>query len=112
LPELEAVPLGIGRPREAAVLGLLRLVDRDAVRAELCRRGIATGVHYPIPLHRQPALAALIEEDRFPSADQLARTVLSLPLYPELSDDQRDAVVAALRELAPPHSAPVQAGAV
>jgi dTDP-4-amino-4,6-dideoxygalactose transaminase len=91
---------------------VVRVRDRDNLRDDLTQRGIATGVHYPIPLQRQPALAGLIEEDRHPSADQLARTVLSLPMYPELPDDQRDAVIAALRDLARPRSAPVEAGAV
>lgn len=70
---------------------VVRVDDRDAVRALLDTRGISTGVHYPIPLHRQPALAGLVASD-CPAADALAHTVLSLPIYPELSDEQRGRV--------------------
>jgi dTDP-4-amino-4,6-dideoxygalactose transaminase len=74
---------------------VVRLEDRDAARAALSEQGIETGVHYPIPLHRQPALEHLVEGD-FPAAEALANEVLSLPVFPELTDEQRDSVVAAL----------------
>jgi dTDP-4-amino-4,6-dideoxygalactose transaminase len=80
---------------------VVKLADRDGARAALSERGISTGVHYPIPLHRQPALEALAG-DRFPAAEALAEEVLSLPVYPELTDDQRDSVVAALATFVAP----------
>jgi dTDP-4-amino-4,6-dideoxygalactose transaminase len=61
----------------------------------LAERGISTGVHYPLPLHRQPALEGLVGGD-FAAAEALAEEVLSLPVYPELTEAQRDSVVAAL----------------
>jgi dTDP-4-amino-4,6-dideoxygalactose transaminase len=76
---------------------VVRVQNRDGTRTRLRERGIATGVHYPLPLHRQPALAGLGVDD-YPCADMLAGEVLSLPVFPELMDDQRDSVVAALAE--------------
>ncbi|HEY7437999.1 MAG TPA: DegT/DnrJ/EryC1/StrS family aminotransferase [Acidimicrobiia bacterium] len=75
---------------------VVRVADRDAAVEALRRNGIAAGVHYPIPLHRQPALADRHGELNLPGAETLADEVLSLPVYPELSDGQRDEVVAAL----------------
>ncbi len=71
---------------------------RDRVRAALLERGIETGIHYPIPLHLQPAYAWMgLREGAFPEAERAAREVLSLPLYPEMTDDQVDRVCEALR---------------
>jgi dTDP-4-amino-4,6-dideoxygalactose transaminase len=75
---------------------VVRVPDRDGAVEALRRDGIAAGVHYPIPLHRQPALADRHGAVSLPGAEKLADEVLSLPVYPELSDDQRDEVVAAL----------------
>jgi len=72
---------------------VVRLADRDRVREELRERGISTGVHYPVPLHWQPALDG-VATGSFPVAERLAREVTSLPVFPELSSEQRDAVVA------------------
>lgn len=74
---------------------VVRVADRDRVRDGLHKRGISTGVHYPVPLHRQPALDGVVAGS-FPVAERLAREVVSLPVFPELSGEQRDAVVAAL----------------
>jgi dTDP-4-amino-4,6-dideoxygalactose transaminase len=76
---------------------VVRLAHRDEARAALAEVGIASAVHYPVPLHRQPALEGLVSGD-FPAADRLAREVLSLPVFPELSGEQRDSVVAAVAE--------------
>jgi dTDP-4-amino-4,6-dideoxygalactose transaminase len=68
------------------------------VRAALLERGIETGIHYPIPLHLQPAYSWMgLREGAFPEAERAAREVLSLPLYPEMTDDQVDRVCEALR---------------
>lgn len=70
-------------------------VDRGAVQAALAEQGIATGVHYPVPCHRQPALAAL-NAPPLPVTERLAARCLSLPMFPELTDAQVDRVCAAL----------------
>ena len=64
----------------------IRVDRRDAVRDALARRGVATGIHYPIPVHLQPAYAWLGHKlGAFPVAEALARETLSLPIYPEIS---------------------------
>ncbi len=78
---------------------VIRVKDRDRVRAALREKGIETGVHYPVPLHLQPCYAWMgLREGSFPEAERAAREVLSLPLYPELTDGQVDRVCAAVRE--------------
>ncbi|SHF00211.1 dTDP-4-amino-4,6-dideoxygalactose transaminase [Kaistia soli DSM 19436] len=63
--------------------------ERGDLRATLNDAGIATGIHYPVPVHLQPAYAQLgYRAGDFPVAEALARRSLSLPLFPELSDDQ------------------------
>ncbi|MEV6525258.1 DegT/DnrJ/EryC1/StrS family aminotransferase [Longispora sp. NPDC051575] len=72
---------------------VVRVADRDAVRAELDRKEIQTGVHYPIPCHQQPAynVAALA-----PIAEAAAPELLSLPLFPTMTEAQVEYVSAAL----------------
>ncbi|MHB0877867.1 MAG: DegT/DnrJ/EryC1/StrS family aminotransferase [Anaerolineae bacterium] len=67
---------------------------RSAIQASLAKAGIATGVHYPIPVHLQPAFAYLgYGRGAFPVAETLADSVLSLPMYAELTDEMVDYVV-------------------
>ena len=76
----------------------VRTRERQRLQAALLERGIHTGIHYPIPVHLQPAHADLgYQRGDFPVSEQLADEVLSLPLYPELSDAQVEQVAAALR---------------
>ena len=75
---------------------VVRVADRGSAIEALRERGVATGVHYPIPLHHQPALAQLHSCMALPAAERLAETVLSIPVYPELTSDQREAVSDAL----------------
>jgi dTDP-4-amino-4,6-dideoxygalactose transaminase len=71
--------------------------DRDSLRQSLDAVGIATGLHYPIPVHLQKAHADLgHREGDFPVSEQAAREVLSLPLYPEMTSDQISTVVEAI----------------
>ena len=86
----------------------IRQVERDAIYRELNARGIQSGIHYPIPVHLQPAFANLgYREGDFPCSEHAAREVLSLPMYAELSDAQiesiTDAVVGAIEQFAPAH---------
>ena len=70
-------------------LYVIRTNNRDALKKALKEIGIATGVHYPIPLHLQPALKYLgYKKGDFPEAEKAAKEVLSLPMYPELSKRQ------------------------
>jgi len=79
----------------------LRLPDpetRDRLRDQLKARGIESGVHYPIPNHLQPAMAGKGTPPSLPESEALARTTLSLPMFPGLADRDVDAVIAAVQE--------------
>ena len=78
---------------------VIRSEERDALREALAGRGIATGVHYPHPIHLMPAYAFLGHAaGSLPHSEALAREVVSLPLYPELSDGEVDRVADAVTE--------------
>lgn len=75
----------------------LRTKDRDALQAALQLEGIQTGIHYPVPVHLQPAYADLgYARHAFPQSEKTADEVLSLPLYPEMTDGQIRSVSQAL----------------
>jgi dTDP-4-amino-4,6-dideoxygalactose transaminase len=81
-------------------LFVIRHPRRDELMARLKERGIETLIHYPIPLHLQPAFAGLGgRAGHFPVAEAAARAILSLPLHPGMSDEQAHEVAAAVREL-------------
>ena len=76
----------------------MRSAARELLRDALATRGVDTGLHYPCPVHLQKAYAWLgYAEGDFPHAEQAAAEVLSLPIYPELSDHQVDYIAAAVR---------------
>ena len=70
--------------------------NRDAVQEKMKQAGIPTAVHYPRPLHRQPAYEKLCDPKPMPVSESLANQVLSLPMSADLTDSHIDAVVAAL----------------
>ncbi len=71
--------------------------DRDALQAHLAKEGIGSTVYYPIPLHLQKVFTSLgYKEGEFPNSERACKTVLSLPMFPELSDEQISAVVQAV----------------
>jgi dTDP-4-amino-4,6-dideoxygalactose transaminase len=75
--------------------------NREALQAALKEWGIETGVHYPVPLHRQPAWEAAYESGlHFPRAEYLADRILSLPIVPDLMWEEVRFVAAAVRECA------------
>ena len=79
---------------------VVRSAERDALRAHLDSRGIASGIHYPIPIHRSDAYAGEAD-DQAPVATRLASEILSLPLYPSLEDLTIERVAAAVAEFQP-----------
>jgi dTDP-4-amino-4,6-dideoxygalactose transaminase len=96
---------GVALPREQPYaravfhLYVVRHPRRDALAAALRARGVGTLVHYPIPLHLQPAFAALGgRPGDLPVAERATSEILSLPLYPELTDEQARSVAAAVRD--------------
>jgi dTDP-4-amino-4,6-dideoxygalactose transaminase len=80
----------------------VRVAERDALARELARRGIATGVHYPVAIPDQPAMPELANFEA-PVARAWATRELSLPLFPEMTEDEvelvTDAVGLALQDL-------------
>jgi dTDP-4-amino-4,6-dideoxygalactose transaminase len=79
-------------------LFVVRLQDRDAWRTKLTDAGVQTGVHYPIPVHLQPAYRDLgYSAGDFPVSEAAGREVLSLPMFPELTSDQIATVASSLR---------------
>jgi dTDP-4-amino-4,6-dideoxygalactose transaminase len=95
--------IGIAPPvrhsEEAHVFHLyvIEVEHRDGVVAALRERGIQTGIHYPIPIHLQSAYAELgLRPGAFPRTERSAQRVLSLPMFPELTEEQIDLVTDAL----------------
>jgi dTDP-4-amino-4,6-dideoxygalactose transaminase len=86
--------------RHAYHLFVIRTQQRDTVLQELKARGIGAGIHYPIPLHKQPAFAEFSgAQTPLPRTEAAADEVLSLPLFPELTASQLGAVVSALEDV-------------
>jgi dTDP-4-amino-4,6-dideoxygalactose transaminase len=76
----------------------IRAQRRDELQAHLKARGVGCSIYYPLPLHLQPCFAYLgYKEGQFPEAERASKEVISLPVFPELSDAQRGAVVDAVR---------------
>ena len=80
-------------------LYVVRAKQRDELKMFLQQKGIETGLHYPIPLHRQKAFAHLgYKEGNFPVSEKYAKEILSLPMFPELTEDQISYVVKSIKE--------------
>ncbi|HEX3576461.1 MAG TPA: DegT/DnrJ/EryC1/StrS family aminotransferase [Rhodopila sp.] len=82
-------------------LYVTRSGQRDRFQARLKEAGVGTGIHYPIPVHAQPAYAGRVAlgPSGCPETERAAREILSLPLYPELTDSEVESVCAALKAL-------------
>jgi dTDP-4-amino-4,6-dideoxygalactose transaminase len=73
-------------------LFVIRVPDRDAVQQQLKDKGIATGIHYPIPIHLQEAYAGEWKKSDFPIAEKLAEELLSLPMFAEMDAEMVEEV--------------------
>ena len=71
--------------------------DRERVMAKLQQQGVASAIYYPIPLHQQPVFKAYYPDSQLPVAEASAASCLSLPMFPELSDEQIARVAAAVK---------------
>ncbi len=77
----------------------IRTDKRDELKAFLSENGVGIGIHYPIPLHLQPALRYLgYKEGDLPEAEKASKEVLSLPIFPELTEEEKAYVVEKIRE--------------
>ena len=93
-----ATPVARAWNRHVYHVYAIRTADRDQVQRTLQARGIQSGIHYPIPIHLQPAYRDLeYREGDFPHAEAAAREVLSLPIFPEMTDAQVETVAEALQ---------------
>lgn len=73
---------------------VIRSEKRDELKKYLEENGMETGVHYPTPLHLQPALFYLgYNEGNFPVAEKQAKEILSIPLFPELSEENQSKII-------------------
>jgi dTDP-4-amino-4,6-dideoxygalactose transaminase len=81
-------------------LYVIRVDERDELQRHLTSCGIATGLHYPTPLHLQPAYASLgYGEGDLPGSEAAAREALSLPIFPQIRKEQQEGIVESAREL-------------
>jgi dTDP-4-amino-4,6-dideoxygalactose transaminase len=101
--EVDGVVAPSERPDERSVYHtfVIEAEERDALRAHLAAAGIGTAVHYPVPIHLQTAARPLgYGRGDFPVTERQAERIVSLPVYPELTTQQRDAVAAEIRAFA------------
>jgi dTDP-4-amino-4,6-dideoxygalactose transaminase len=78
---------------------VIRTADRDKLRDWLDSKGIGTGIHYPVPIHRQEAMRAYGGGDfTLPVTDKITGEILSLPMYPELTDAEITYICDCVRE--------------
>ena len=95
-----ALPVEYDNVRHVYHLYVVRAEDRDYLQEELSARAIQTGLHYPIPLHRQKAYQYLgYTPGSFPNSEKSASSILSLPMHPFLTFEQVDRVAAACSEI-------------
>jgi len=92
-------PLEAAWSRSVYHLYVIRVKERDALRQFLDERNIATGLHYPLPLHLQRAYHHLgYSKGDFPIAEKVAKEVVSLPMYPELTCEQMDYIAKTIQK--------------
>lgn len=92
---------GIKATTDVAHLYVIRAKLRGQLRVALADRGISTAIHYPIPDHRQPSVAQ--NDTHLPVTERLCEEILTLPLFPEMTDDEVEAVIYAVLETAEAH---------
>lgn len=89
----------VAHPDHVFHLYVVRTDRRNDLMAYLGQRGIQTGIHYPVPIHLQPAYVELgYRKGDFPVTEQVAQEILSLPMYPELTSEQIELVAETVRE--------------
>ncbi len=106
LRDAPGVTIPVESPKSASVyhLYVIRVGNRDGLRDFLNSRGIQSGLHYPIPLHLQSAYNRLgLRKGAFPVTERAALRILSLPMFPEMTNAQQDRVISAIHEYQADH---------
>jgi len=99
LPSSLAKPIEMPWAKHVYHLYVIRSHHRDQMRNHLEARGIATGIHYPIPIHLQEACRHYCNRDfSLPVTEKITKQILSLPMYPELSLEEVEYVCSCIRE--------------
>ncbi|MBI2140890.1 DegT/DnrJ/EryC1/StrS family aminotransferase [Candidatus Woesearchaeota archaeon] len=94
------MPMEAKYGKHAYYLYVIRSKQRDRLQQHLKAKGIDTLIHYPIPIHKQKAYSEY-NSQRYPVAEKAAAEVLSLPMFPELTNEEIEAVAAAVRSFKP-----------
>jgi len=93
------IPQEMQYARHVYHLYVIRTPYRDQLREHLRKSGVRTGLHYPVPLHLQQGLSTMAyKEGDFPVTEKVAKEVLSLPMYPELTESQIDYVCSSIQQ--------------
>jgi dTDP-4-amino-4,6-dideoxygalactose transaminase len=92
-----ALPVEAPGARHVYHLYVVRAPRRDRLAAFLRARGIATGIHYPVPAHRQPAIE-VVDPPVLPCTERLVDEIVSLPISAGHTEEEIDTVIAAIRE--------------
>ncbi len=89
LKDIVTIPKEAEYAKHVYHLYVIRVKERDRLKTFLKEKGISTGIHYPTPLHLQPALKSLkYKEGDFPITETTSKEILSLPMFPELTQEQ------------------------
>lgn len=101
LSGVEGIALPVEKPygRHSYYVYVIRVPDRDGFMSRLKEKGVGCGIHYPVPLHLQPAFAALGgREGDHPVAEEYAKHIVSIPMFPELTPEQVEEAASAIKE--------------
>ena len=94
LPDKVTVPVETKGAKHVYYMYVIRTKKRDELMKHLKEKGISCGIHYPIPLHLQPAYKNLgFKQKDYPISEKLAKEILSIPIYPELNNEQKSYIV-------------------
>jgi dTDP-4-amino-4,6-dideoxygalactose transaminase len=98
LRDVEGVVLPITAPGNEHVWHIyaVRVADRDRVLADVNAAGIGAGIHYPVPIHAQPAFSRFAGDEKYLVSDAAASSMISLPMFPGITHGQQERVVDAL----------------
>jgi dTDP-4-amino-4,6-dideoxygalactose transaminase len=87
--DLISLPIEVQGSKHVYHLYVIRTKQREELRHFLSVKGISTGIHYPIPVHKQPSYMNLMKDiPKLPITEQFSNEVLSLPIFPELTEDE------------------------